>query len=97
MRLRLPEEHRRTGLNVQSISACARKSLRSDFGGKPAMVLGSEGKTLRKDLRFPALVSNFYGSSPQAGRKNLGVRRRADVAWWLLIETRVAKAIFATF
>jgi hypothetical protein len=33
--------------------ASARKSLRSDFGGESAVVLGSKRKTLRKDLRFP--------------------------------------------
>jgi hypothetical protein len=37
-------------------SACERKSLRSDFGVNSAAVLGSARKTLRKDLRFPALV-----------------------------------------
>jgi hypothetical protein len=39
-----------------SPNACARKSLRSDFGVNSSVVLGSGRKTLRKDLRFPALT-----------------------------------------
>ncbi len=44
------------GFPTLGTSACARKSLRSDFGMNSAVVLGSGRKTLRKDLRFPALV-----------------------------------------
>jgi hypothetical protein len=33
-------------------SACSHKSVRSDFGVKFKVLLGSEKKTLRNDLRF---------------------------------------------
>jgi hypothetical protein len=46
-------------------SACARKSLRSDFGVNSAVVLGSGRKTLRKDLCFPALVSGARETRPR--------------------------------
>ncbi len=37
-------------------SACAHKSLRSVLVALSALVLATEVKTLRNDLRFPALV-----------------------------------------
>jgi hypothetical protein len=45
--------------NPPSSSACARKSLRSVSALLSALVLGIGVKTLRNDLRFPALVVRF--------------------------------------
>jgi hypothetical protein len=45
--------------NPPCSSACARKSLRSVSALLSALVLGIGVKTLRNDLRFPALVVGF--------------------------------------